>query len=180
MLSIQDVGKEILTGNPRSFYAMTGPEYGIKATYISKLEELYGKKVESKTVEELIKFSSVKHLFPPKPAVYVVRYDEEFIQSLTDRTQSQIDSLVVPGCIICIYESSKHESKLSKYLPNSTVHINLVDGKFVRRYLHTDFPNLPDRLIDSAAHISNDYGHAKNIARSMSNASVSNIFDKSD
>lgn len=42
MISIQDVGKQILSGCPSTFYVMVGTEYGVKCRYIQSLTNHYG------------------------------------------------------------------------------------------------------------------------------------------
>ena len=41
MLSVQDVGTQILGGNPGKFYVLCGTEYGIKKKYIDVLNSYY-------------------------------------------------------------------------------------------------------------------------------------------
>ena len=43
MLSIQDVGTEILNNNPGKFYIFGGTEYGIKCKYFDIIMTHYGK-----------------------------------------------------------------------------------------------------------------------------------------
>lgn len=179
MRSIQEVGVEILRYSPAKFYAMAGPEYGIKETYISKLVDHFGQLKEVGSVEEILNFMGTKRLIPLEPCVYVVRYDEEFINKLSDKSSQKIADAKIVGCVVCIYESAKHEAKLEKYIPDWSVSITTVDKKFVRKYLHEDFPKLPDHLIDEIADISKTYGHAKNIARLVSFADVNTMFNLS-
>ena len=179
MRSIQEVGVEILNYKPAKFYAMAGPEYGIKESYISKLVEHFGQVKEVSSVEEILNLMGTKRLIPLETCVYVVRYDEDFINSLSEKSSQKISDAKISGCIVCIYESAKHEAKLQKYLPDWSVSITTVDKKFVRKYLHTDFPKLPDKLIDEISDISETYGHAKNIARLVSHANVNSMFQLS-
>ena len=84
MLSIQEVGTEILTHNPRKLYIMVGQEYGIKTKYIDILAEHYGRKEECLSMSSIIDIMNTKHIIPLQPAVYVVRYDDSFITDLSD------------------------------------------------------------------------------------------------
>ena len=181
MLTIQDVGTEILSGNPRKFYAMVGSEYGIKLRYLRMISDAYKCEwKEAYSVNELLSFMSTKHLIPLEPMLYVVRYDEDFINSLDAKSESRISSINIVGTIVCIYEQEKQANKLDKYLPNYTVSIDSVNVRFVSKYLHQDFPSLPDRLIDLAANMSTDYNHASLICESMSHVPVESLFALSD
>lgn len=181
MLSIQDVGKQILLGSPLKFYVMVGLEYGIKERYLQILKDHYGGRLtEAISVIDLLNMMKTKHIIPLQPTLYVVRYDDAFISSINQSTQSLIASTNIIGTIVCIYEQSKHSAKCIKYLPDYTVSIDAINSQFVRKYLHSDFPTLPDRFINLAESISSNYGHAKNICRSMSAISVDLLYSESD
>lgn len=180
MISVQVVGKEILSGNPGKFYVFVGTEYGIKQRYLDILKSHYSESVEATSVSDLLSMMRSKHIIPLTPKLYVVRYDDNFLSTLGDSSQSQINNTNIVGTIVCIYEQSKHTNKLDKYLPDLTVSIDKVNPAFVRKYLHSDFPELPDRLIDIAVNSSANYGHAKNMCSSMSNVPVSEIYKLSD
>lgn len=180
MRSIQDVGTEIMSGNPASFYIFTGSEYGVKTKYIDTLRNLYGDKVETNSVNAVLDMMNTKHLIPLEPKVYVVRYDDEFLKSLDDNTEKSIVSTDICGTIVCLYEKAEHANKLDKYLSNYTVDISGIGYKFVVKYLHTEFPNLPDKLIESAAKIGDNYEHSRNIARCMCGADVDLLYQYTD
>ena len=168
MISIQDVGIQILEDNPGKFYVFGGCEYGIKEKYISILKEQYGKQIEATSVKEVVEMLSKKHLIPLEPAVYVIRYDEVFDSEISDSLASKIHKLKFPGTVVCIYESLKHINKIDKYLPDCVVSIDSVSPQFISKYLHTDFPNLDDRLIEIAVKHADNYNQARNVCRSMS------------
>lgn len=167
MLSIQDVGKQILSHTPLPFYVMVGTEYGIKEKYIQILREHYGSSVESSSVSDLISMMRTRHIIPLTPKLYIVRYDEMFVSSLSDSIQTTIESTNIVGTIVCIYEQSKHSTKLAKYLPNFTVSVDSVSPQFVQKYLKSDFPSLSDDLIKIAVSCADNYGQAKNMCRCM-------------
>ena len=176
MLSIQDVGKQIISNNPLKFYVFAGNEFGIKTKYINMLESYYGHKEEYQDVDTILNYMKTKHIIPLSPAVYVVRYDDQFVSSLNNKSQEYIDSINIVGTIICIYESPKQISKLSKYLSNYTVSIDKVDSKFVNKYLHEDFPRMPDNYIKYALEISTDYNQAYNICNCLSYLSNEELY----
>lgn len=180
MLDIQIAGSEILGGNPRSFYAFVGPEYGIKHKYIDILAKHYGKYKCVPSVSEVLKFLNSRHLIPVEPQLYVVRYDDAFIKSLDDSTFDMIKNTNIVGTIVCIYEDSKSTSKLEKYLPDYTVDISGIESRFMIKYIHMDFPNLPDRLAELSVKFSHDYYQAQNIARCMSHCNISDLFKLPD
>lgn len=180
MLTVQEIGTQILGNNPSKFYVLGGKECGVKERYISLLHTHYGEKKECSTVNEVLSLMGKKHLVPLKPAVYVIRYDETFVSSISEEVAKRIDGANIIGTIVCVYEVDKHITKLDKYLPKYTATIDAVSPQFVEKYLHQDFPGLPDRLIKAAVNMSSNYGQAKNICRSMSKVPVGPLFDKSD
>lgn len=168
MRTIQEVGTEILTKNPKKFYVMVGTEYGIKKKYIKILEDFYGSLQEYPNVSSILELMSKRQLIPLQPSVYVVRYDEDFIAGLKEGLQKRIDSMKIVGTIVCIYDQPKHAAKLDKFLPDYTVSVDAVSHKFLNRYLHSDFPGLADNLIDLAVDIADDYNQAQNLCYCMS------------
>lgn len=181
MLTITEVGKDILGGTPKNFYIFAGSEQGIKEKYLSVLEAHYGGKKESPSVLQIIDMMSTRHFVPLIPLLYVVRYDEDFLASLSEAVKKKIDSTKIVGTLVCLYDSSsKGLNKASKFLGDYMVSIDAVNENFVVRYLHNDFPNLPDRLISLAARIGANYGDSKNICRSMSTVPPEDLFALTD
>ena len=180
MRTIQEVGKEILSNNPASFYVFIGPEYGVKEKYIKLLEQHYDNKVEAEKVSDILNLMKTKHLIPLKPTLYVVRYDEQFISDLSSATETIIKNAKIVGTIVCIYEQSNHTTKINKYLDNFTVHIDTVSSQFVNKYLHGDFPKLCDNLINVAVKYCDNYSQARNMCRSMSTVPAQKLLSLSD
>lgn len=182
MLSIQEVGTEILTHNPRKLYIMVGQEYGIKMKYVDILAHYYGRKEECSSMSDVINIMNTKHIIPLDPAVYIIRYDESFVSTLSDKIVSVIESLKVVGTIVCIYEQEKYTTKLDKFLPNYVVSIDAVSDIFMSKYIKSDFPNLSDSCISNIVSIANDYGQAKNMANCLSKLGSTDIesLDKSN
>ena len=180
MRNIQEVGLEILTNKPANFYVFVGPEYGIKMKYIETLKSFYGNLIEADSINSVLSAMKVKHIIPMKPSVYVVRYDEEFLSTLTDKTQANIQDCNIIGTVVCIYDQSKHATKLGKYLPDLTVSIDNVNNAYIEKYLHSDFPDLNDRFIKIASNIATDYNQAKNICRCMLNGPLEDMYKLSD
>lgn len=180
MVTIQDVGIQILGDNPGKFYIFGGTEYGIKEKYISILKDKYGKQVESTSVKDVIDMLSKRHIIPLEPAVYVIRYDESFVSELSELLASRISKLKFEGTIVCLYESAKHITKLDKYLPDFTVSIDSVSPQFVAKYLHSDFPNLSDRFINIAVHHGDNYNQSRNMCRCMNSVSEDSLSNMTD
>lgn len=180
MLSVQELGTQILGGTPGKFYVLGGTEYGIKEKYISILKDHYGNKIEAPTVQELLNMMSKKHIIPLTPAVYVVRYDETFVSGLSDATAGKIKNTNIVGTIVCLYEAPKHITKLAKYLPDYTATIDAVSPQFVNKYLHQDFPRLADRFISVAVGAAANYSQAKNMCRCMNCVPAESLFALSD
>lgn len=181
MRSIQEVGKEILLDSPAKLYIMVGSEYGVKCRYIDHLKEYYkGNYVEASSVTGVLESMRKKHLVPLKPTLYIIRYDESFISSLSDKTSKQVDGTNVVGTIVCLYEGSKYNSKLDKYVGNYTVSVDTVGDKFVEKYLHADFPGIADRLVKVAMQCSSNYGQARTICRAMQAGDERTLMSMSD
>lgn len=175
MLSIQDAGKQVLTGNPGKFYIFAGEEYGVKDKYISALKSHYSEYVEAENVESIFKLMTTKHLIPLPPKLYIVRYDEDFISSLTAATASKIKSMKIIGTLICIYESAKHTAKCDKFLSEYTVSFDAVSPGFVKKYLTADFPLLPASVVDFAVSVRPDYKSSWNICNCLMNVDLSKV-----
>lgn len=191
MLTIQDVGKEILSGTPRKFYVLLGEGWGIKSKYLDILKSKYAEYYEYPEVSQALELFKVKRLVPAPPALYVIRYDETFISELNESVARTILKLKISGTIVCIYDSNKAYTRCEKFLPDNSVVVSAVSTQFVKRYLHSDFPGLADNFIDIAVGISSDYGEARNMCRAMSvvdsnmlirhtKAELSNIFGYSN
>ena len=172
MRSIQEVGTEILENHPAKLYVFTGSEYGIKMKYVELMKHHYGSAIEAESVEYVFHLMTSKRLIPLKPCVYIVRYDEDFISKLSDKSQKEVDKIKMIGTLVVIYEQSKHATKLDKYLPNYTVSIDPVNSTFLKRYLRQDFPKLPDNFIDVAIKMSKDYNQCKLICGSMNTVPI--------
>ena len=170
MLSIQELGLQILQHNPLKFYIFGGSEYGIKMRYIDELKKYYGECIESPDVESLISMMSVRHIIPLKPTVYVVRYDEDFVKAMSDAMAKKIKSTKIIGTIVCIYEDRTKVEKFNKYLPEYTASIDTVAPHFLVKYLQSDFPTLDEKYAKIAVGLSTDYNQAKNICRALSYA----------
>lgn len=180
MISIQEVGKSILTGNPSSFYVFAGNEYGIKIKYLDILKSHYGNAVECDSVSAVLTLMKTKHIIPLTPALYIIRYDEVFLSELSDTIAQEIAGTNIIGTIVCIYEGQSASKKLDKYLPTYTVSIDEVSSKFVNKYLHSDFPKLADRFIDVAVRVCDNYGQARLMCNCMQFADTLKLYALSD
>lgn len=180
MRSIQEVGVEILGKTPKSFYVFCGSEYGIKMRYLDMLLRVYPNKVEYPSVAAALSFFETKHIVAPEPAVYVIRYDQEFIKELDANTSERIARCKIRGCIVCLYQDEKSYNKLEKYLPTYSVSIDTVSDVFLSKYLHTDFPKCPDRFINIAIELSSDYFQASAICRALTSIPVETLYQYDD
>lgn len=168
MLSIQQAGTEILGNKPGKFYIFTGTEYGVKRKYLEHLKQFYKNAVTAETVSEVFDAMQRKSLIPVPPKLYVVRYDEDFVSALNDRSAARISKMKINGTIVCLYEADRSAAKCAKYLPDNTVSFDHVHSEFVKQYLHSDFPALSDICITEAVRIHSDYMGAYNICTVLS------------
>lgn len=180
MLTVQEIGTQILNKTPGKFYVLGGSEYGIKEKYISILKEHYGKQIECPTVQEVLNMMGKKHIVPLEPAVYVVRYDESFVSTVSDATAAKINALNIVGTVVCVYEAPKHVNKLDKHLPQYTASIDAVSPQFVAKYLHSDYPKLADKFINLAVQACDNYSQAKNMCRCMNQVAPEKLYSMPD
>lgn len=183
MLSIQEAGKAILSGNPGKFYIFAGDEYGVKSKYLSIIKSHYNNEcIEVETAEAVFNIMSTKHLIPLSPKLYIVRYDDSFISDINSSTASMINNMKIIGTVICVYQSSKHTAKCDKYLSNYTVVFDSINTEFIKKYLISDFPKLPTSLIDFAVSARPDYKSASNICNCLAylNSNLQNSADVSE
>ena len=171
MRSIQDVGLEIMNKNPAKFYVFAGNEYGIKCKYLDIIKSCYNQSYEYPSVQDVFSIMRTRHIIPLQPALYIVRYDESFLNELNSKSEDDISSIKMIGTLVVLYENDKANSKLEKYIPNYAVTINNVSRQFVEKYLKQDFPKLTDELVKLAAIGGRNYGHAKNIGLAMNSVS---------
>lgn len=180
MKSLQQVGTEILTGHPTKLYIFTGVEYGIKSAYIKSLQQHYGELKELPQIADIVSLMSVKHLIPLKPCLYVVRYDEEFISTLSEITAAKLKALNIVGTLVCIYSDAKQSAKLEKYLPDVTTSIDEISPQFIFKYLKRDYPAVPDQIINSVIKYSTDYGQANIRCSVISLLSADKLYSLTD
>lgn len=181
MKSLQEVGLEILNHNPGKFYIFVGQEYGIKQKYIKIIAQCYDDRIVSaNSVNDVLSSMKVKHFIPKPPSVTVIRYDQDFLSSLNASTHKRIEETNINGTIVCIYQNEKDAQKLDKFLGNYTVSIDKVSDKFIKKYLRSDFPQLNEKLIDSAILASTDYNQAQNICKCMTYADELDLLSLTD
>lgn len=180
MATIQEIGSQILGNAPGPFYVFCGSEYGVKLRYIDILTKHYGQCVTSASVNEVLNMMRKKRLVPLQPTVYVVRYDETFLESLGDKTAQEIRQTKIIGTIVCIYEQAKHQTKLMKYLPDFTVSIDKISSQFIVKYLSEEFATLDHRYLEFAALHTHDYNAARLLCLSLSRASKESLRSMSD
>ena len=168
MKSIQDAGREILTNNPCKLYVFTGKEYGVKKRYLSILNSYYGQSKEYEKVDDVFSIFRSKRLIKLQPCLYIVRYDEDFIKSLNDRSENDIRKLNICGTVVLIYENSKHAAKLDKYLPSYTTSVDSVNINFMVKYILSEFKNMSEKTAKDVCEISSNYGQAQNISSCLS------------
>lgn len=167
LISIQTVGAEILGNQPKSFYVFGGEEYGIKYKYLRHLTDYYKGAVESPAVEDVLTLMKGKRLLPLPPKLYVVRYDESFLGTLSADTQANIEKTKISGTIVCIYENPKQVSKCDKYLPDHTTIFNKVNPNFLAKYLKDDYPSLSDEVISAVLRVYDDYMNSYLLCNSL-------------
>lgn len=170
MRDLQSAGTEILTGNPSKLYIFCGTEYGIKKKYLECIANHYnGRMIELQTVADAIeKFSSFQ-LIVDEPALYVVRYDSDFVSKLNDKLVKKLEKCQIDGTLVLIYQESKHETKLDKHLGEYCVSLDKVSKQFMMKHLSHDFPTISAELLQHIVVSCIDYNQAINVCRIVSN-----------
>lgn len=167
MLTIQEVGTEILSNKPRKLYIMLGDEWGIKQKYLDLIANTCeGRVVEYPSMAELVKFLKTRRLIPLQKTMFVIRQDETFVSGAQDLAAALIP-LKVPGTIVCLYDGDKNLQKFDKVLSDFVVMINKVSKPFLMKYLKQDYPGIANQYIEMVVDIATDYGAAKNICRAL-------------
>lgn len=182
MLTIQELGTEILSGNLKKFYILGGTEYGLKEKYLDIIADKYeGKRTEVGNIQEVISMFRTKQLFPKPPQLYIVRYDSAFVKTLNNqKTIDTIKHLKIRGCLVMLYEDEKEVKKLDSAFPKNTGRLDTPSVELITKYLKIDYPKLTKRLIDIAINVGHNYGHAKRICGMMNDGPVSILKDMTD
>lgn len=178
MLPVQQVGLEILGDSPGKFYILSGNEYKVKDTYVNKLAEHYGDKVEGYSMKEVVNLLSKKTIIPLDPAVYVIRYDDEFVSSLNETVAKQIEDLNFKGTIIFIHDNPKQLSKLEKFLSNHLTVIEGLDPNIIFKHLAKAYSNLDQTTMKNIVAVCPDYSRADMICSSLSLLDKQVLLDK--
>lgn len=175
MLTIQAAGKQILGNTPDRLYIFCGSEYGIKHKYIAHLESYYGRRVEFETVAQFMEQHKHYDLLPTGPAVYVVRYDLQFLSGLNDQVVKQLSAYKFDGTLVLIYDTESSMKKCDKHFPEHVVRFNPVADSLVQTYLKRDFPELPEHLIQFAATATATYNAAAVICNQLNYADADKL-----
>lgn len=174
---IQDAGKQILSKNPGKIYIFCGDDYGIKNKYIRILKSIYKVSIECDTVDDVLKRSKTKSLLPEPQKLYIVRYDDGFLNSLNDDSIAELSNVSIHGTLVCIYQSDKATAKCMKYLSDFAVEINRVNKNLVYKYILSDFPDLPELILQTVATYTYDYSTAYHVCACISKCSMISQFD---
>ena len=166
MLTIQEVGNEILTNQPRKFYVFCGAESGIKDKYIAQLQSYYGNKIEVDSMDSLLTQFQVPAVISV-PTLYVVRYDKEFLSKLSATTAETINNLYIDGTVVCIYAETA-SSKINKYLGDYAIDLIPLTDQLKLKYLSTEFPTINTIILELVIQASGSYLAAKNICTGLS------------
>lgn len=176
-MTIQDAGKQILSGNPKKFYVFCGSDYGIKQKYIRLIYEKYGEYAECNTVNDALNRFRSKSLFSEPDRLYIVRYDMSFLSDISDTTQHMISNLSIRGTIVCIYQDLHATDICMRLLDSYTVEFNPVSNILIQKYLHSDFPSLDDSIIQNVTEYASGYSNAYIICQCITNCSNPSDFD---
>lgn len=179
-MTIQEAGTQILLGNPQKFYIFCGTDYGVKDHYLTALKKHYGSYKEVRCVEDILKMMRTKQLIPLQPELYIVRYDESFLSSMSDKTLNYISKSKIIGTIVVIYQASKEFTKCDKYLKEYTVSLDPMADHFIVKHLTKEFPGMDTSLIKFAVKYRDDYYSAKLLCNLLNQVGESSIDPESN
>lgn len=170
MITLQEAGKQILSGNPNRFYIFCGEDFGIKRRYLQSIIDTYGGKFQiCDTVDSVLNLMSHKHLIPLEPKAYVVKYDELFISNLSEKYAKKCLESKIIGTLVVFMENEKHCKKCDKYLPECSIDFVKTNPKFVFKYLADDYASLvPEDVIRSIVDMCGDYNSANIVCEIVS------------
>ena len=161
-MTIQAAGQQILNNNPGKFYIFGGIEYGVKDKYLDALKTHYdGHYIETQDFQSVFDLMKTRHLIPLIPQLYIVRYDDVFLNLIKETTSIDIKSTNIIGTIVIIYQDSKAFAKCDKFLSDYTISFDTVAPTFVQRYLVNDYPELDRRFIEFSMKSRDDYKGAQ-------------------
>lgn len=175
MLDIYDGSKQLLSDNPKGLYFLTGPDYGVKKSYIDIISSKYDEVINLENLQSLIITLNQKSIIPRKDSVYVVRYDKEFIKNISNIDIKSIYNLKIPGIILCLYDDDSSEKKLDKYFSDKVIRVNNFSDNIALKHLKDKYPNINSKSISACISLSNDYYEADNFCNILSILSNSNI-----
>lgn len=162
MVTLQEAGKRILSGNPDKFYIFCGEDYGIKKRYLQNIVASYDGRVQiCDTVDSVLNLMSHKHIIPLEPKAYVVKYDDSFISNLSDKYAKRCSESKIIGTLVVFVDNEKHSKKCDKYFPNCAIDFVKTNPKFVFKYLVDDYaPLVPEDTIKQIVEMCKDYNSA--------------------
>ena len=170
MIDVRTVGSAVFTDRrPGKFYAFCGAEYGVKLKFIRSIKDIYGKCICMNTVNAAITMLNSAQIVPLEPALYLIRYDQDFIKSLSDISESTIGGMDYSGTVVVIFDSDQDFKKCEKYIPNYTVRFDPVSYDFMRKYLMCDYPDMDNQRINIALKAGHSYIGAYMECQSLSN-----------
>ena len=175
MLDLKVGLKEIFSENPKKFYFLTGPEYGVKAQYLSNIESKFKGREEFDNFNDLINSFKTKSLIPREPKLYVIRYDLDFLKGLNADSAKRLSDAKIVGIVIGLYQEDNHESKLDKYFPDNVLRVNSLAPQILKKHLLKEFIHIPEMYIDLVVNISSDYYEAMHMCQRMNLLSMSEL-----
>ena len=176
LLTIQQVGNEILTNQPRRFYIFCGAESGIKDKYIEHLQSYYNNnKVELDSFETLVSQLQYEPLISI-PTLYIIRYDKEFWSKVSESTANLISDIYIDGTVVMIF-SENASAKISKNLGDYAIDIAPLSEQLKMKYLVNEFPQISEVIIQAVINLSENYLMARNVCQSISKLPATKVND---
>lgn len=171
MRTIQDVGKEILSDNPKKLYIFLGKEYILKEKYIEFVTQHYSGNVrEVNSYDDFTQIMRSTSFILPLPTNYIIRYDSVFIKQLSKVIVSELLNAVnnLNGTLIFVYEQDSDAKKLDKFFADYTVTFFPISTQLQLRYLSQDYNGLNEIVLNNIIQLNCGYSISDKICNALS------------
>lgn len=137
MASVFDFNQDIVNGELKNFYILTGPEIGLMNIYIDHLQ---GEIKRETSVKNVWRSLTQKGIIPNN-SIYVIRDDEEFVKN--ERLANNLNSIKYGKLILLVTDEKRYKKVIEKYPENTVVFDKMtteqLEAHFSNKYSDIDF-----------------------------------------
>lgn len=159
MKKIEDLKKELLSGNVSNFYVFYGEDYGIRKHYIDYIKKFYGKVIQLNSGDVINERLLVKtSIFDKSTKLYICYGDIEFAQHTPEYFGVFIKNLKTNGCIL-IYENGLESSNLFKHYDKHITYFPIVEDNVAVEFVDSELDIGDSAKRDLAINCDNNYNN---------------------